>query len=87
MGKSFISLKTNNIDLESNYNKLFSGTYEIIEASNINLFRRIAQLKEIKDIELGCDGTEESIIRLNNNDFQVINKTIEVKQNGNKKNR
>ena len=78
MGKSFISLKTNGYELENSYNKLFGGVWEITEASDIKLFRRIAQLKEIKDIEIGCDGTEETIIRLLDDRFQVINKTIEL---------
>ena len=78
MGKSTISMKTNFYSVKDAYNKLFRGTYEVTEATEEKYFYRIPKLEEVNDIELGCDGTNESILRLNNNGFVVVNKTIET---------
>ena len=77
MGKDFIYVVENGFNLKEIYDKLFSGCYEITEASNEKFFNRIPLLSEIKEIELGTSGTKESILRLNNG-FVVINKTIKI---------
>jgi hypothetical protein len=78
MGKDFIYVIENGFDLEEVYNKLFSGVYGITEASEEKFFNRIPELKEVVNIEVGCDGTEEAIIRLANGVYVVINKTIKL---------
>ena len=78
MGKDFILINENGFNLKEVYNKLFSGCYEIIQASDEKFFNRIPSLKEVENIEIGTDNTEESILRLKNNNFVVINKTIKL---------
>lgn len=78
MGKDFIPLKINGLNIEKAYKKLFSGCYEITEASDLKLFNRIAQLSEIEDIQIGSCGTKESIIILKDGRSQTINKTIKL---------
>lgn len=80
MGKDFIYVKLNNFDLRKVYNKLFSNCYEIIETSQEKYFNRIPNFNEIIEIELGTDNTKETIIRLDNNNFVVVNKTIDIKE-------
>lgn len=78
MGKDFIPTTTNRYSLKSVYNKLFSGTYEITQTDNEKFFNRIPLLSEITEIDLGSNGTNESIIWLKEGGFVVINKTIEL---------
>jgi len=78
MGKDFIYIAQNGFNLEMAYKKLFSGTYEITEASEEKYFYRIPDLKEIEEIEIGTNGTKESILRLKNAGFVVVNKTFKI---------
>ena len=78
MGKDFTPIKANGFSIEDAYNKLFSGRYEIIEASEEKYFSRIPQLSEVKEIDVGYAGTKESIIRLKNNGFAVVNKSFDL---------
>lgn len=75
MGKDYTPIRLNGLDLRNAYNKIFSGTYEVIEASEERYFFRIPQFH---DIEVGFAGTKESIIRLNDGGFVVVNKTIKI---------
>ena len=79
MGKDFIPIKQNGLSLEKAYKKLFSNKWEITEATEEKYFYRIPQLREIEEIEIGSLGTKETILRLDNNGYIVINKTIDVK--------
>ena len=78
MGKDYTPIIENGFNLKEIYNKLFSGVYEITEASEEKFFNRIPELKEVVNIEVGYDGTEETIIRLADNGYVVINKTIKL---------
>ena len=78
MGKDYTPIKLNGMDLKSAFNRLFSGTYDIIEASDEKFFRRIPSFNEIEEIEVGYAGTKESIIRLKDGGFVVIDKTINI---------
>ena len=78
MGKNYTPIIENGFNLEEVYNKLFSGVYEITEASEEKFFNRIPELKEVVNIEVGCDGTEKTIIRLADNGYVVVNKTIKL---------
>jgi hypothetical protein len=79
MGKDFIMTIENGFNLNEIYNKLFSESYEVTETSNEKFFNRIPLISEIENIEIGTNGTKESIIRLKNKDFVVLNKTIDIK--------
>jgi len=78
MGKDFIYIIQNGFNLERVYKKLFSGSYKIIEASEEKYFYRIPDLKEIEEVEVGTNGTKESILRLKNAGFVVVNKTFKI---------
>jgi len=78
MGKDYTPIKLNGLSLEDAYKKLFSGTYEIIEASEERYFFRIPEFREVDEIEVGYAGTKESVIRLNDGGFAVVNKTIKI---------
>ena len=78
MGKDFIYIKQNGFNLKDVYNRLFSGCYEILEASDEKFFKRIPAFLEIEEIELGSAGTKESILRLKAGGFVVINKTLQI---------
>ena len=78
MGKDYTPIIENGFNLKEIYNKLFSGVYEITEASEEKFFNRMPELKEVVNIEVGYDGTEETIIRLADNGYVVINKTIKL---------
>lgn len=78
MGKDFTPIVKNGLDLKRAYNKLFSGTWEVIEASEERFFNRIPTFQEVTEIEVGFAGTKESIIRLKDDGFVVINKTIKI---------
>ena len=78
MGKDFILIKKNSFDLKKTYDKLFNGFFEITESSEISLI--FPNFKDVVEIEIGTDNTKESILRLNNNGFVVVNKTIPIKE-------
>ena len=78
MGKDYTPIKLNGMDLKIAFNILFSGTYEITEASDEKFFRRIPSFHEIEEIEVGYAGTKESIIRLKDGGFVVVDKTIKI---------
>ena len=80
MGKDYIYISQNGLSLELAYKLLFSGRYGIKEASEEKYFQRIPFLNEIEEIELGDkeQGTNESILRLNDGGFCVVNKTIPI---------
>lgn len=78
MGKDYTPIKLNGLDLEDTYNKIFSGQYRVISASEERYFFRIPSLREVDEIEVGYAGTKESIIRLNDGGFVVVNKTIKI---------
>jgi len=70
----FIPLKINGFDLKEAYNKLKNA--EVIENSEMTL--TIPNFKEIEEIELGADNTKESILRLKNGGYCVVNKTFKI---------
>jgi hypothetical protein len=78
MGKDFIYIAQNGFNLETAYKELFSGAYEIIQASSEKYFNRIPSLTEVQEMEIGTAGTEESVLRLVNGGFVVVNKTIKI---------
>jgi len=62
MGKDYVHVKQNGRALADVFAAL--QRFAIIEASSLDLFSIPPQLYEIQEIELGTDGTEESIVRL-----------------------
>ena len=67
----------NGYKIKEVYNLLLKNTFEVKEASNIKYFNKTPLLSEIKEIEIGIDNTEESILRLNNGGYVVVNKTLQ----------
>jgi len=70
----FVSCKVNGLEISEIYNKI--KNFEVIEASDIKWFYRLPSLSKIKDILVGFDGTEKTIIELKNNGFVVFEGTI-----------
>ena len=67
---SYISLKRNGRDIEDAYNRLKNK--EVIEASEIAYFNKVPALRNIIDIDIGCDGTTNSVLRLSDDGFVVV---------------
>ena len=65
----------NGFSIEKYYNLLKDA--EVTEASETDLFNGVVPIKSIEEIELGTDGTTESIVRLNDGGFIVFNRTVE----------
>ena len=79
MGNSYTSIKNNNFDLLKVFNRLIKGKYEVLEASEMNHFKGVKpSFNEIEDIEIGCNNSKNSIIRLNNGNYIAINKTVRL---------
>lgn len=75
MGKDFILINENGFNLKDIYNKLFSGCYEILEASEEKFFYRIPLLKEVKNIEVGIDG-----LSLDSENTEIYNRLVKIKE-------
>jgi hypothetical protein len=83
MGKEYVYVKQNGFKITDAYKRLLA--YQIIETSEEKLFNKtIAVLRpfEIEEIELGTNNTKETILRLSNNGFAVLNGTIDIKTLG-----
>lgn len=74
MGKSFISIKQNGYNIEQVYNLLKNK--EVVEATEEEYFTKKPQLLNILEIEIGTDGTKESIFRLIDGGYFVVSGTI-----------
>lgn len=72
MGKDYIPCKVNGFNLEDVYKNIFKHPYQISQASNIKFFNRVPQLREIEEIEMGNNGTNEIILRLTNGGFCIL---------------
>ena len=74
MGKTFIPVKTNGMDIMEVYKKLKKA--EVISASDMGLWNNwncgLLDTNLIDEIEVGTDGTTESIIRLTDNRFIAV---------------
>lgn len=77
MGKSYISLKMNGMNIKKAYNKLINS--KVNESSELKYFNKLPEFSQIEDIMLGADGTMQSILKLKNNGFVVLDKTINPK--------
>lgn len=77
MGKDFVSLKMNHLDIREAYYKL-NRVNNVKSASDEKWFKRTPTFSEIDDIDVGVDDTKESIIRLKDGGFIEINKTIPI---------
>jgi hypothetical protein len=77
MGKDFIPLIANNMDTKEAIKKLYHKNL-VTSASKNEYFHVLPDTKEIAEIEIGDveQGTHESIFRLKNDDFIVVNKTL-----------
>lgn len=77
MGKSFVSVRDNGFDLGKVYGYLIQ--FEVVEASMPLYFKKKGfGFSDVSDIDLGVDGTNESIIKFHGEGFVVINKTIDT---------
>jgi hypothetical protein len=76
MGKDFISIKANRFNIESVFNRI--KHFKVIEASAMGYFNIFPKMYEVMDIEIGTDNTTESIIRLNNGDYVVVEGVVSV---------
>jgi len=80
MGKDYTPIKLNNLNLKKAYSLLLKK--RVIEASSLQLFniKSIGSIPfyQIKEIEIGTEGTKETIVRIKENDFIVLNGTIEL---------
>lgn len=81
MGKDFIPVKANHLNLKEVYDKLTLGigTNKITEASNKQLFYKFPEFNQVEDIQIGdkVQGTNESVIWLKNGNHLVVDKTID----------
>ena len=82
MSKDYTPLRLNNLNIKKAYGLLQNR--QITEASTIELFNLSGigsiPFREIIDIEIGTENTKESIVRLPNNNFIVLNGTIEIQK-------
>jgi len=81
MGKDYIPVKRNNLDLRKAYHELTrEGTKTVKEASERKYFFMFPEFKDIEEIEVGSSGTKESILVLKDGGFVGVNKTIDSKK-------
>lgn len=78
MGSSFVYVKENGYDLHGAFDYL--KKFEVVEASDEAYFNKQFSIQDIEEIELGTDGTNESVIRFKDGSFAVIDKTFDVKK-------
>jgi hypothetical protein len=81
MGKDFIPLRANHINDAKAVEELYHRRF-VREASNEKYFHNLPDKKDIAEVELGDEkqGTHETIFRLRNGDFIVVNKTISTRK-------
>ena len=72
MGKDFISVKMNKFDLGKVFNILIKG--EFIEGTST----KKPTIREVADIDVGSSGTKQSIMKLKDGGYYVVNKTIKT---------
>jgi hypothetical protein len=80
MGKSFIPLTVNGIPLKKAYNKIKKLPYDVDEASERWFFSQIPPLKDIKEIEVGDESTDEVLLLLKDGGFVKINTKKKLKE-------
>jgi len=76
MGKDFIPLKVNNLNWEAALKLLVKS--EVTQASGTGYFSFPPKPYEVLEVEVGTDGTTESVVRLKNGDFITYDATIDV---------
>ena len=76
MGKDFVFVRQNGFNLLEVYKKL--ENVEVTTASDVKYFDKKPHFINVEEIELGQDGTQESIIRLKSGGWFVVDKTISL---------
>lgn len=84
MGKDFIPLKENGIDVKSVLKQLKTKNIlfpkNVLSASQEKYFYVLPDDNDIDNIQIGTDGTDETVLRLNNGDFIELKGTIKLKE-------
>lgn len=80
MGKSYTSTKNNNLNIKEIFDELVNSNAQITETTEEQLLnkslRNFKELNNIININIGCDGTKNSIIELTDERFIQVNKTL-----------
>ena len=77
MGKDFIPLKLNGYSFKEVIKRLYLKE-KVLEGSKEEYFNVLPNIRSIQEIELGTDGTQETIFRLDNEDFIVVEGTLDI---------
>lgn len=79
MGKDFIPLEKNNISTKEAIKKLYHKDF-VESASKNDYFHVLPDPKDIVEVDLGDEkaGTHETVFRLKNGDFIVVNRTMSL---------